>query len=316
MTKGKELGYDARSYTPYVPGYIKRKSIDAGPITAIIPTYRSPDYLDLCLKSATENRVRDDTEIIVIIDGFVDESMPIVEKYENVNVISLVDNRGMQYALNVGVMNAETEYVFIMNDDNMFGEKWDEKFNWAIQDGPWRLNKDPKFVLTINQVEPAPSIFNFIEKDFGRTAEDFDYDGWLEFESSIQDQKYTFDGKIFPFLISKKLYMAVGGFDTFYDSPFWCDVDFFLKLELLEDVWLRRWSGAHLYHFGGRATKTRQDSEAAIFQQSESVAAQQFIYKWGYLPDLVNNSKFKNNSKFPLDKSVKGVTFEVGKFAV
>ena len=38
-------------------------------ISLIIPTYRNPDYLDICLKSATEQQ-DNDNEIIVVIDGF------------------------------------------------------------------------------------------------------------------------------------------------------------------------------------------------------------------------------------------------------
>ena len=37
---------------------------------------------------------------------------------------------------------------------------------------------------------------------------------------------------IFPFAMYKKDYMIVGGFDTMYKSPFICDWDFFLKLDL------------------------------------------------------------------------------------
>ena len=102
--------------------------------------------------------------------------------------------------------------------------------------------------------------------------------------------------------------MAVGGFDVFYKSPFWCDCDFWLKLELIKDLHFFRYRGTHLYHFGGTATKTRKDVEALMFQKSESEAAQTFGYKWGFIPDLVQATQ-RGNSKLPLDNTVKGVTF-------
>ena len=276
-------------------------------ISVIIPTYRNPAYLDLCLKSATENSVADGTEIIVIIDGFVDESMSIVEKYPGVNVLPLADNRGMQYALNIGVMQATNEWIFVINDDNVFGVAWDSQLeNLLTKEYTANVSNT---VFTINQVEPSPSMFNFVTRDFGRTAETFRYDEWLVAEAELINESYfSSAGRIFPFLMTKKWYMAVGGFDTIYDSPFWCDCDFFLKLEITNQLQFLRYSGIHLYHFGGTATKTRKDADALMFQQSESPAAQMFGYKWGFIPNLAEAVQ-RDNSKLPLDNSVKGVIF-------
>ena len=40
-------------------------------ISVIIPTYKSPEVLDLCLKSAIEGQVNKN-QIIVVVDGFYD----------------------------------------------------------------------------------------------------------------------------------------------------------------------------------------------------------------------------------------------------
>lgn len=271
-------------------------------ISAIIPSYRNPAYLDLCLRSATEGRKDSSTEIIVILDGFANESMPIVEKYENISVIPLQKNYGMQNAINLGVMNATNPFVFVVNDDNVFPSSWDT-----------RIPVDTYDVVTVNQVEAVPSIFNFVTYDLGRTAQSFRYNDWLKYELTIVDDMAdhaTSDGRVFPFVISKRWFMTVGGFDTFYNSPFWCDVDFWLKLELTNQLKFSRWHGCHLYHFGSIATKNRGDAEAEVFRRSEGDAAQQFIYKWGYLPDIVDAARHRNNSKLPLDKTIKGITFQ------
>jgi len=282
-------------------------------ISAIIPSYRMPDYLDLCLQSAVENRVRSDTEIIAIIDGYPEESQHVLDKYKkDIGILVLPENRGMQYALNAGVMNASQEFVFILNDDNVFGNEWDER----IIAGVSGTNDPEKAVLTVNQVEPAPGIFNFVVNDLGRKAPDFKYNEWLTFENEIaihkrsDPRRYTKDGRIFPFAISKRWYMAVGGFDTFYDSPFWCDCDFFTKLELTNQLEFTRFHGAHLYHFGSIATKNRGDAESELFKRSEGKAAQTFLYKWGFIPNLVENSQLRNNAKSPLDTTIKGIRFK------
>ena len=46
-------------------------------ISLVIPTYRSPEILDICLKSATENQ-SNSNEIIVVVDGYADESKHIL----------------------------------------------------------------------------------------------------------------------------------------------------------------------------------------------------------------------------------------------
>ena len=94
-------------------------------ISLIIPTYRNPDYLDICLKSAIENQVNNN-EIIVAVDGFIDESQHVLDKYkQHISVLDLGDNQGMQTALNLAVMNANNETLVIINDDNVLCKDWD-----------------------------------------------------------------------------------------------------------------------------------------------------------------------------------------------
>ena len=94
-------------------------------ITIIIPTYRNPEYLDICLKSAIEQQSMKN-EIIVAVDGFIEESQLVLDKYKNdIQILDLGENQGMQMALNLGVMNATNEIIFIVNDDNVFCKNYD-----------------------------------------------------------------------------------------------------------------------------------------------------------------------------------------------
>ena len=49
-------------------------------ISVIIPTYKSSDTLDLCLRSAIEGQVSEN-QIIVVVDGFYDINKEVLEKY-------------------------------------------------------------------------------------------------------------------------------------------------------------------------------------------------------------------------------------------
>ncbi len=87
-------------------------------VSLIIPSYRNPECLDICLESALEGQSIKN-QIIVILDGFVEESKHIVEKYQDkINFLPLEQNQGMQMALNLGVCNADNGTIVIINDDN------------------------------------------------------------------------------------------------------------------------------------------------------------------------------------------------------
>jgi glycosyltransferase involved in cell wall biosynthesis len=261
----------------------------------IIPTYRNPLFLDSCLLSAIEGQC-EIHEILVAVDGYIEESQSILDKYkDDIKVLNLGQNQGMQMALNLGVYNASYEIICIINDDNVLSKGWDITIKENLKKGE---------VLTINQIEPTgPGIFNFPVNDFGKTPETFDYKGFLKYEEQIRQDKSTKDGGIFPFAMWKTDYMIVGGFDTLYQSPFICDWDFFLKLDL-NGLTFTRTHKSHFYHFGSSATKNGKEGEA--FKATEGPAADTFAYKWGIAPSL-----FENHSHNPKNKQlIKGIRYE------
>ncbi len=81
-------------------------------ISVIIPTYKEPEYLDLCLRSAFEGQ-DNENEIIVVVDGFYELNKPILDKYPKVKVLNLDSNKGLSVATNWGVYNATNDYVLI-----------------------------------------------------------------------------------------------------------------------------------------------------------------------------------------------------------
>lgn len=262
-------------------------------ISTIIPTYRNPRCLDICLHSALTNQ-KGPNEIIVVIDGYVEESTHIVEKYKGrVKFLPLSENRGMQHALNIGVFNASNEWILIVNDDNVFPVGWDNILT--------HLKKD-RHVISPNQIERKPSIFNFIVDDFGG-VDDFRFEEFNKKEPTYRKSWNTDDGEIFPFFMQKKYYMSVGGFDEWYPSPFICDWDAFLKMELIGLTFIGTKQLA-FYHFGSMATKNGKDGES--FKESEMIAWKMFEYKWGFPP-----TRNRNNSHKPQNTDiVKGIDFK------
>ena len=112
----------------------------------------------------------------------------------------------MQMALNLAVMNATNEIIFVVNDDNVFCTDYDEAIHKTL------LNRE-KTVVTVNQIEPTgPGIFNFPVKDFGKNPKEFKYEEFIKYENELRKEKITIDGGIFPFVqcINSIIWLLVG----------------------------------------------------------------------------------------------------------
>lgn len=264
-------------------------------ISIIIPSYKNPKYLDLCIKSAIETQT-EKNEIIVVLDGYPELSRDVVKKYQNdISVLEFQENRGMSAAINFGMYNASNEWVLVVSEDNVFAKDWDKTLNLHLKNNSEIQN----YVITINQIEPTgPSIYNIHIKDFGTTLEDFRLEDFWNEEPSFRKDGYTDDGSTFPFLIRKKDFLQIGGFDVEYPSPFVVDWDFFLKCELA-GMKLIRFNELNFYHFVSKSTKRRDgylENPGEVLEcfEGEKRGAEYFAYKWGFPPQRDKNNKCKN----------------------
>jgi glycosyltransferase involved in cell wall biosynthesis len=255
-------------------------------ISVVIPTYKEPEALDLCLKSAI-NGQRNKNQIIVVVDGYFDLNKDVLEKWAKyIDVLNLEENIGLVRAMNLGVYNAEFDKILMVNDDNVFPEAWDQVL---IE------NYKPGYVLTPNQIEPTPSMFRqFHIKDLGRDPKTFNINYFWEYEFGIAEDKIEETGSTFPFLISKKDYLRVGGLDETYPGAWVVDWDFFLKCELSGMKMMRTYA-CNFYHFVSLGTTPTPEkvAEKAIREQA---CHDYFRYKWGEYTqhNPSNNSKLIN----------------------
>ena len=254
--------------------------------SVIIPTYKEPEYLDLCLKSAFEGQINNN-EIIVVVDGFYELNKPILDKYPRVNVLDLGSNQGLSVATNWGVYNATNDYILVVNDDNVFPKNWDERLEPFQQKG---------IVVSLNQIEPNPSMFlQFITKDLGKSPEEFNLETYWEFEQT-QYKQAELNGSTLPFMMNKYDYLAVGGWDVMYPSPHVVDWDFFLKCEYVGYTMKRVY--VNFYHFAGAATR-KTPEQSAESTRKEQLAHQFFTTKWDSRAEHnpINNSKLLSKFK-------------------
>jgi GT2 family glycosyltransferase len=246
-------------------------------ISVIIPTYKSPDALDICLQSAIEGQ-QQKNQIIVVVDGFYDLNKEVLEKYkDSIDVLNLEENVGLCRGTNLGVYNAKYERILIVNDDNVFPQHWDKILNYDFK---------PNSVISPNQVEPTPSIFpQFVIENLGRDVKTFDLDKFWQFDYHVASgDKVDETGSTLPIFMSKIDYLRVGGWDENYDNGMVADCDFFLKCKLSGMKMLRTYN-AHFYHFA--SVSVNGDKR----RQAELIGHEYFKYKWGnYMKRDINNN--------------------------
>jgi len=80
-------------------------------ISVIIPTYKSLEALDLCLKSAIEGQVNKN-QIIVVVDGFYNLNKEVLEKHsKHIDILNIEENVGLCRETNLGVYNAQHDKI-------------------------------------------------------------------------------------------------------------------------------------------------------------------------------------------------------------
>jgi len=252
-------------------------------ISVIIPTYKEPEVLDVCLRSAIEGQAYNN-QIIVVVDGFYEVNKEVLDKYRaSIEILVLEENVGLCRATNLGVYNAEHDMILIVNDDNVFPANWDLKLAESYQ---------PNSVVAPNQIEPIPSMFRqFYIKNLGRDPKTFDLQAYWDYEDSVREDKTEETGSTLPIFISKTDYLRVGGWDESYPGAWVVDWEFFLKCELSGMKMVRSYK-CNFYHFvsvGTEATPEEKQSKAI----KEQACHEYFRYKWGQYAkhNPINNSK-------------------------
>jgi glycosyltransferase involved in cell wall biosynthesis len=88
-------------------------------MSAVIPTYNRPGYLDGAIESAL-NQTIDDLEVVVVDDGSdTDYASDICGIYaESVRCVSHDRNQGLSAARNTGIEAADGEFVAFLDDDD------------------------------------------------------------------------------------------------------------------------------------------------------------------------------------------------------
>ena len=108
-------------------------------VSVIIPVFNTERFLEKCLESVV-NQTLYDIEIICINDCSKDNSLKVLRNYslkdKRIKVINFTQNQGAAAARNIGIQEAEGEYLgFIDSDDYIDLDFYEKLYNTAKKTG-------------------------------------------------------------------------------------------------------------------------------------------------------------------------------------
>lgn len=89
-------------------------------LSVIIVNYNVQDFLEQCLKSVVTASKNINTEIFVVENNSVDDSVKMLkDKYPQVHLIENKTNKGFSFANNQAIKIAKGEYILLLNPDTV-----------------------------------------------------------------------------------------------------------------------------------------------------------------------------------------------------
>jgi GT2 family glycosyltransferase len=82
-------------------------------VAAVIVSYNSARFLDACLEAA----LRYCHDVIVVDNGSADDSVDAARRHSGVRVIANLENRGFAAAVNQGIRESSAPYLLVLNPD-------------------------------------------------------------------------------------------------------------------------------------------------------------------------------------------------------
>ena len=182
-------------------------------VTVIMPVYNGEKYIEQAIHSILRQTYQDFT-LLCIDDGSTDNSLKVIDSIKDarISVMSNSENKGIAYTRNRGLELAETEYIALLDDDDIAlpyrlerevnyldanpdisvvgGHQRQIDENGADLNRQWSVCLNPKYIkaylLLNNTVVNGSTLFrkSFIEKHHIRYKDNMygaeDYMFWVE----------------------------------------------------------------------------------------------------------------------------------------
>lgn len=268
-----------------------------------IPTAKNElSYLKLLLKSLENNLKYNHHEIIIFIDsdnqGTFDWLKNQKKRFKNLKIFNnnLGYPVGYQFNANYMFNQATNEIVCLLQSDMVISQDFDVN---ALK------NVTDKSFFSAVRIEPSIQPENPNEKytmDFGLNPEEFDNDAFDDFCSKKMKNSDITDLMSIPFIVYKKLWDDLGGFDTTYR---WAKEDWDIKKRFeLQGIEFKAIWSCLVYHFTSVSSKGTDwfsgDHSGALKIQAQRFGdmyeTQKFIRKWKSNFYETHDYRYKNTA--------------------
>ena len=241
-------------------------------ITLVITNWNGKDLLRECLPSILKAVAFDSKrlyEIMVVDDCSTDDSLKFLqEEFPNVNRVKTPVNMGFQKANNYGIKQSDSRLVMPMNNDIKLDE--DALFHLAehFEQG--------------NVFSVSGKFFGFDGKTFlyGNRGGYFKNGHFYLYEKEPDDKSQTLFACGGAFMVDRKRYLELGGFDNLYHPLYYEEID--LSYRALKRGWEVCYEPKSIAYHKVQSTITKQEKKRSI----ELISARNnYLFVWKNILD-------------------------------
>ena len=241
-------------------------------ITLVITNWNGKDLLRECLPSILKAVAFDSKrlyEIMVVDDCSTDDSLKILEEeFPDVKRLKTPVNMGFQRANNYGIKKSDSRLVMPMNNDIKLDE--DALFHLAehFEQG--------------NVFSVSGKFFGFDGKTFlyGNRGGYFKNGHFYLYEKEPDDNSQTLFACGGAFMVDRKRYLELGGFDNLYHPLYYEEID--LSYRALKRGWEVCYEPKSIAYHKVQSTITKQEKKRSI----ELISARNnYLFVWKNILD-------------------------------
>jgi glycosyltransferase involved in cell wall biosynthesis len=242
-----------------------KQPITGARFSLLIPTWNNLKYLQLCVKSISQNSAFTHQIIIHVNDGS-DGTLAWVQK-NGFSFTYSQNNIGICWAMNAMRCLVDTEYIVYLNDDMYVCPGWDAALDEEIRSLP-----DNLFYLSSTVIQPrkfwSKSVISAV--NFGEDTESFREDDLLRHFMDAPHGDWS--GSTWPpTLVHRDIWDLIGGYSVEFTPGLYSDADFSAKLFLCGVRYFKGLNTSRVYHFEARSTR----------RVKKNKGNRQFLFKWG-----------------------------------
>ena len=253
-------------------------------VSVIVPCYNSELTIKDCslsiLSSINNTGSPENFELIIVNDGSTDQTLNIINKINDVNIISHNKNLGISSARNSGIKKTTSDYIIFIDSDIILSNSWIKNMVFSIQ------NNENIIGLTGNlEPDPNKTITDLDMYLFGK------YRGTkiIDINTPLNYKSFVFSNTI----IKRNILDEVGIFDENMSNYGGEDTEISIRISKKYSKGMRKLITAEAYHI----------TQKTINQYIENM----FEYgKYNFYKIIEKHPSYKNDLGYLWINSIKG----------